>query len=346
MNRIKLKHINNKTVLGKFNILYLNINSIVSKLDELEIHLSNIIKDSNKTIHCVALTEMRIHEQQLAFFNIPSYTAFVSTRSDGYGGCALYVHDTINAHLIEKKSFNNIDLITVNLIELGASIIVVYKQPAVDNEFFINFMASYIENKQKFIAVGDMNLNLLNDSTLNKKYIDAIITNGGAFLNKVSSTYATRIATRNHGDRVTTSNSIIDHIFTDCIRFAYKLSYCDTTLSDHRELLLSIDNHKTADFIATDKLCRGQKMDMVEYNFDLHCFLSDTQINTFDELIDGMKCCKESNVHSYTYTFKVNPHKPWISNDLILLIQERKRYFLLLTKSPTNEYLKTKYDKI
>lgn len=207
-------------------------------------------------------------------------------------------------------------------------------------------MASYIENKQKFIAVGDMNLNLLNDSTLNKKYIDAIITNGAAFLNKISSTYATRIATRNHGDRVTTSNSIIDHIFTDCIRFAYKLSYCDTTLSDHRELLLSIDNHKTADFIATDKLCRGQKMDMVEYNFDLHCFLSDTQINTFDELIDGMKCCKESNVHSYTYTFKVNPHKPWISNDLILLIQERKRYFLLLKKSPTNEYLKTKYDKL
>lgn len=343
---LKLKHINHKLSMGKFNILYLNINSIAHKLDELEIHIHNIINGSNKIIHCIALTEVRIHEYQTSFFNIPSYTSFFCTRNDGYGGCALFVHDSINAHLIDKQSIGNIEFLTVKLIELSSEIIVVYKQPAVSNEVFGDLFNKYISNKKFFIMLGDMNLNLLIDSHTVKQYIDCITSNGSVILNSVTEIFATRIANRSFNNRTTTSKTIIDHIVSDCIRFSFNLSYCDTPLSDHRELLLSVDNHKSADFVQTEKTISYFKLDYDNYNNDIDDFLTHRDINSFDLLIDGIKHCRDKNIRSITYTRKSNPQKPWITNELISLINQRRRYFLLRKKSPTNEYLIMKYNSI
>lgn len=286
-NQMNLKHINHRLSMGKFNILYLNINSILHKLDEIEIHLHSILKDANKTIHCIALTEVRIHEHQTSFFNIPSYTSFYSTRNDGYGGCALFVHESNSAHLVERQSKNNIDCITVNLMELSTSIIIVYKQPAVNNDVLMEFLNVFTDNKKNFILLGDMNLNLLNNSHIVKKYIDFWSSSGCIPLNKISETFATRIAHRTISNCTLTSNTIIDHIITDCLKFSFKLSYCDTPLSDHRELLLSVDNNKSADFIQTEKSTSYEKLDIYNYNADLENFLAHGNINTFDNLIDG-----------------------------------------------------------
>lgn len=89
---IEIKHFNNKLMFGKVNLLYLNINSILNKLDDLQIHLHEILlKNKKKTIHMIALTEVRLHDNITPYFNLPLYTSFYSTRSDGYGGCALFV---------------------------------------------------------------------------------------------------------------------------------------------------------------------------------------------------------------------------------------------------------------
>lgn len=147
---LDLKHIHKKNVLGKFNLLYLNINSLRNKLDELELEIFNLRKrNKNKIIHAIALTEIRLEEHITSFFNLPNYSSFFCTRPDGHGGCALFVHESMNCNLIEKKSIFNIELLMVNITELAASITVVYKQPSVNNDTFIQTFNTYIERKKK-----------------------------------------------------------------------------------------------------------------------------------------------------------------------------------------------------
>lgn len=345
--QINLKHSNQRLMLGKYDILYFNINSIVNKLDEIEIHLYELLKThSNTFIHCIALTEVRLHEQQTSFFNIPHYTAFFSTRADGYGGSALYVHDSINAHLIEKKSTNNIEYVLVNLFELSASVAVVYKQPSVNDDLFIDFMHRFIENKKNIIIVGDMNLNLLVDTNTIKQYVDTVSSNGYIVLNKITDTFATRSATRTHNNSITTSNTLIDHVLTDCAHFSFRLSQCDTSLSDHREILLSIDNNKSADFISANRTFTYTKINNEPYNNELQHLLETENFATFDGLVSSIIACKNRNSELVSVTRKVNPMKPSITPDLLNLINDRKRYFLLRKKSPTNIYLINKYATI
>lgn len=103
---IDLKHNLNKLILGNFNLLYLNINSLLNKLDDLELEIYNLTKNNkNKIIHAIALTEIRIHEHITQFFNIPHYTPFFCTRPDDHVGCALFVHESLTCNLIEKKIY-------------------------------------------------------------------------------------------------------------------------------------------------------------------------------------------------------------------------------------------------
>lgn len=345
---IQLHHYEHKLILGKCNILYININSIQNKLDDLEINIQNITqKYTNQVIHIIALTEIRIHEHLTQYFNIPHYASYFQTRPDGHGGCALFIHNSISSNLIEKKSFQNIEFITLALIELNASITVVYKQPTVEANLFIEIFKTLIENKRNMIIVGDFNINILKDLNSTRRFIDTVVANGYVILNKVTETAATRVAHRTHSNaRTITTRTIIDLFITDRVDFDYKLSQMETPLSDHNEMLLSVDNKKANSFVTIESQISIQKINYNEYNNALHNFLSDTRIDSFNDLISGLKECVNNNTQNLLISRKLNPDKPWITEKILNLINERKRYFLLLNKSPANEYLSNKYNEL
>lgn len=345
---IQLHHYEHKLILGKCNILYININSIQNKLDDLEINIHNITqKYKNQVIHIIALTEIRLQEHLTQYYNIPHYASYFQTRSDGHGGCALFIHDSITSNLIEKKSIQNIEFITVSIIELNVSITVVYKQPAVEVNLFIDTFKSIIGNKKNIIVVGDFNINILKDLNSTRRFIDTIVANGFIILNKVKETAATRIAHRTQSnERIITTRTIIDLFITDRIDFAYKLSQVETPLSDHNEMLLSIDNKKANSFVTIDSQISIQKVNYREYNDELFDFLSDANIDSFGDLITGLQECINNNTQNLIISRKVNPEKPWITEKILNLLNERKRYFLLRSKSPSNEYLNNKYNEI
>lgn len=147
-NEINIKYYYNRIVRDKFNLLYININSIRNKLDELELLILEINKkESKNTVHLIALTEIRINEHETQFYNLPHYTLHACARGTGQGGCALYVHETLASTTIDMKSINNIEFLSVNIISLSTVITVVYKQPKVNDDVFIDTLNSYIENK-------------------------------------------------------------------------------------------------------------------------------------------------------------------------------------------------------
>lgn len=127
-NQMKLKHSNKKILMGKYNIIYLNINSIRNKLDELEDTINDLQNKCGKIVHFVALVESKISEHDVPYVNLPNYLSFHCTRSDGYGGCALFVHESLACNLICKKSCHGIELLAVGVVELKLNITVVYKQ--------------------------------------------------------------------------------------------------------------------------------------------------------------------------------------------------------------------------
>lgn len=63
------------------------------------------------------------------------------------------------------------------------------------------------------IVVGDINLNLLNNNSTTKQFIDALALNGYCILNKIDTKFATRVAERTTNSAVTTTRTVIDHFF-------------------------------------------------------------------------------------------------------------------------------------
>lgn len=77
---------------------------MLHKLDDLEALIIQInLQNKNKIVHIIALTEVRLHEQQTPFFNLEQYNSHFCTRHDGYGGCALLMHESLSSNIINKK---------------------------------------------------------------------------------------------------------------------------------------------------------------------------------------------------------------------------------------------------
>lgn len=78
--------------------------------------------------------------------------------------------------------------------------------------------------------------------------------NGLFVLNKINEKYATRVATRTYNNRdATTSRTVIDHVISDLSHFSYSMTLGDSPLSDHREILLSFDDHRSDNFLCIEE---------------------------------------------------------------------------------------------
>lgn len=97
---------------GKINLLYININSLRNKIEEIEIMLGS---HGNKIIHFIALAEIRIKQEENNKYCIKGYTEHFSNRDDGHGGVALYVHDSFISCLIESECNADINFLRQNL---------------------------------------------------------------------------------------------------------------------------------------------------------------------------------------------------------------------------------------
>lgn len=170
---------------------------------------------------------------------------------------------------------------------------------------------------------------------------------GYTILNRINEAAATRIAQRVYNnERAITTRTIIDLFITDRTNYAYNLSQVGTPLSDHNQMLLSIDNIKANDFVTIESQVSIQKVNNNDYNNELHTFLSESNVDSFSDLISGIKDCLDNNTQNLTITRKSNPEKPWITEKILSLMEERKRYFMLRNKSPSNEFLINKYNEI
>lgn len=342
---LNIQHSNSKIIFGKFNLLYLNINSLRNKLNDIEFDLYNLTRKNKQTIHFIALTETRIGDCEISFLNIQNYNAYHRTRSDGNGGVALFVHHTLTSNLIDARTVNNIESITIDILNIGVKVMVIYKQPPVNGDIFMHELLSHIETKKNLIVVGDMNVNLLNENNFNKKYVESLTSNGYFVINKINRMFATRVATRMLELNTATSKTIIDHFLTDRVDFTFSLSIFNSDISDHKQAILSFDNNKHDNFLCIQNTQFFTSINKANYESELETALVN-RITSFKDLLERLDNCKQRNITQKTSHFIHNPKKPWITDKFLRLIAERNRYFRLKKKCPGNTYVIQKYNEL
>lgn len=313
-----------KHFTDNFNIIYFNIQSIRNKLHDLE----SVVKSFNFRIHAIVLTEIWIMECENKFFNLPGYTAYFSNRKNGYGGTALYIIDDISSSFVFEEEFENSSILCIKLLKQNFYIFSVYKAPDSNIDRFIDKLDNNILTIKNSIVVGDLNINLLQSRTSAvRNYIETITSNGFVLLNKQTIEYATRIAN---------SVSVIDHIFTDLLKFKYKFLVLDTSLSDHQMLILSIN-------IKPILAYKNEFKEVLNYesvcNSSFWSSLANYQC--FNNLQKDLSNLIKSNIQKIPVhkTYK----KDWMTPEIVENIKLRESFFKFKKKYPDSIRIIEKY---
>lgn len=338
--------INNKFDKGTVNILYLNTRSLIHKLNDVE----NLIENFPATTEIICISESWLESTHNKFFNIKGYQSFHSNRVRNTnlnkkkgigGGVSIFVKDTIRANIIHEEDFERSNFLVVYLPDLKIHLICVYRSQKTIPDIFLKKFENIISNFPKSMILGDFNFDLLKPTNKHvKDYTELLNSNGYVILNKTEKKYATRIAY----NKVTknTSYSILDHILTDKLNHKFNFFTSDTSLSDHKLLFLqfSISNQNTKPLEQIsititdyDEITRDEIWNNIN-NF-----------NTLEELSISLQEVINKNKKIKTKTIK--PHKnPWVTEELLDLINKREKYHKLRKKYPLSTYVNEKYEEL
>ena len=208
-------------------IFALNINSVLSKIDELRI-IANKSKAS-----VIGITESKLDKTVLdGEINIDGYELVRSDRNRHGGGVACYIRNDISFNVRGDFS-NEIENIFLDIFLPKTRPILIgilYRPP--DQSGFLDKLSSTISktscfNNQEVYILGDLNINLINTQ---KSHIPNGIKRYREFCSlhglKQLITSPTRI-TEN-------SSSLLDHILTNSTDRVSQSGVVDTSLSDHQ----------------------------------------------------------------------------------------------------------------
>lgn len=219
-------------------MLYININSLLNKLHDVEILLDGYRKDGI-FVHFLALTEVRLDDETSEFYGLPNYNSFFCNKQKSSGGVVIFAHESIQCTMLTQLSVMNVDMVCVTVSSLNFKLCVFYKQPTVPSFTFLSILESFLDKYNNCIIIGDANLDLLKNNIDTINLVNLSLSNNFHILNKIEPLMATRISARENSATAT----IIDHVYTDLTRFDYFFCIHDTPLSDHRMILLSFNTN-------------------------------------------------------------------------------------------------------
>lgn len=322
---------NTPTDQQKLSICYFNMRSIVRRMSVLETSIASM----NFRPDVVVVTETFIYDNEASFFNMEGYKSFHSARpyipgKGRGGGTAIFVMDRVDlqCNFVSSVCFEDANILVIKMMKSNIHIVSVYRPDQTTMDSFIAEFDQILNSFKRSFVIGDVNINLLNasDSTV-CDYLETVYSNGFTILNKIEPLYATRISN--------TVSTILDHIVTDVFDKTYEMSYIDTSISDHRQLILQFVESEPAISVNRPKATIDyERIDQIEdWN-------SVTTAKTFGEFETAIKSIIETNVRQTRRHNKKTPIKPWVTIHILDLIQRRESLYKLSKRFPTNVYIR------
>ena len=207
-------------------MIHLNINSVLSKIDELRV----VAKKSKAAV--IGVTESKLDATVLdGEVNIDGYEVIRSDRNRHGGGVACYVRNDISFNVRRDFSDEIENIVFDMLLPKTKPILVgiLYRPP--DQSKFLDKLSTAISrsntfDNQEVYILGDLNINLINK----QKHIP----NGIKRYKEFCSLYGLEQLISTPTRVTMNSSSILDHILTNSTDRVSQSGVIDTGLSDHQ----------------------------------------------------------------------------------------------------------------
>lgn len=335
-----IKHFIDYDKFGKYNILYLNINSIRENLHELEY----IVKD--KRIYFIILTGIKISQHQNNTFNLYNYQSFFNNRGDGKGGVAVYVHQSMISSEVKNYYMDNVHQLVVKIHSLNINLGIIYTHSETNKDRALQSYNQLIDSFSGMILFADIDIDLLDrDDYLTEQYIDDTLNQGFWILNKNTNNSATK-SIQSQIDPDDVVPMIVDHILTDLKTFDYTISLTDVPFSNHKQILLSFNDNSDniIKFYKPPKKYAQKEINAQRYS----SLLARTNINT-DDFGDFIERLLNVKNQSWTKIYIDNTFDlalPWCTQEIDDIMHKRNEYFQLLKQSPHSIEFQTTYNEL
>jgi hypothetical protein len=312
------------------NIIYVNACSIRNKLDELATMIYTTSSKLRNDVHAIVVAENWLYDSEVQLFNISGYNAFHCNRIGRRGGgVSIYVHETINAS--ESKNFvlNDNNYLLIELAEYRVNLLGIYRSHSSNFSSVTDCFETELSSLKNAIILGDLNINLRDSSSpAVQTYKSVINTNGFFFLN--NSRFPTRVSN--------TIDTIIDHVATDMTADRYHLSHLDCSFSDHKALLLNFHRYIPPRTLRTVRT-------FIDYRniTETDTLSGICSIPNFDTFVSATSALIADNTSSSFSSRRSTPRKPYVTDDIIRMINLKERVFRRLKRFPVNEFLRLRY---
>ena len=342
---------NNKSKLAFF---HMNIASLSKHKDELDTMLSML--DINFDI--IGITETKIQKKKNPNFHIEleGFKCFSTPTESEKGGSLLYISNQLNTkprYDLEKIMYKSKELESTfrEIIQKNNKNLIVgciCRYPSMDledfNDIFDHLLEKISKDNKRVYLMGDFNIDLIKTDSEPQiaRYFDSLTSN--LFVPHIS--LPTRV-TRH-------SKTLIDNIFSNIENFNESISGNLTlSISDHFAQFLIIP-HQT---IKNPKYHNLYKRDMK--NFDKIKFIDNVSNFQWQQILQLDE--KDPNISFESFLNSLNSlideylperrvtkkdlstnKKPWISSDIMKMINKREHLFLKFTRAK-DETIKQHY---
>lgn len=330
------------------NILYTNIRSLRKNFNAFLLELSQI----NTRISIIVLTEVWINSEEASFYKIPNFTMFHCC-NDTYraGGVMCFIAEDIFS-LQLTVNFVSADTLLVKLKQGNTyfNLFCIYRLQNVAENLFLEELNAFLATlRNNTILIGDININLLNNSQIVLNYLDILNSYGFAqYVDKP--TRITQI-----------SETCIDHIFirNSCLSI-FECDIFDIHLTDHCLLGLKMKSfNKSKKSNCSISNTQMQKLDYVMLsekllNYDWAILYNEVEVNVcfnkfMEVLLEAISSCKIENQQPNKLR-KAMSISPWINKFLLAKLNKKKKLYKLYKQRPYDlnfkHYFKTFCNKL
>lgn len=142
------------TNLKQFSIIQANVQSLLEKKDEL-------IEILKSTPHlAMLLSETWTIEEQTRKYNIVGYNKIIKSRSDGYGGVAIYLNNSLAYKILDLGYSWNFEVVGIHIEAINLVLVSLYVNPSINIREFKESMKNLLNQINSFdriIIGGDLN---------------------------------------------------------------------------------------------------------------------------------------------------------------------------------------------
>lgn len=315
------------------NFFYANVNRLISdkRRESFLVYLCKF-----KINFDIIILVETFYENQINILNITGYNSYHTIRNTNGGGVSIYVNNCHSSQKIDSYIVNGNEFLLIKLDSLRLNVGGIYRPPDTSLSNFLIDFQSFVNksDRAKLLIFGDINLNLLTDSSINVAYKNLFTLNGMVLLNLINEENATRMSN--------TLPSIIDHVASNCLSNKHKLILLDNSFSDHRHVILNVSMKNESDQMSS--LLRVKK-------FTNYKAVHDETLKTLNESLTiadfQHEISRITNNNTSVNKVKVKKIKlknPWFSNEALKLQKLKDFYYKKKKKYPCNPTWQSYFD--